>query len=81
MARQRRLDGEHPLRLTTVISEGALRQQVGGPEVMRAQLDHLDRLLTERPEQIEIRVMPFAAGAHPRSAARSRSVVPVAPAA
>ncbi|MFC8848650.1 MULTISPECIES: helix-turn-helix domain-containing protein [unclassified Micromonospora] len=65
MARQRRLGGEHPLRLTTVITEGALRQQVGGPEVMRAQLDHLDRLLTERPEQIEIRVMPFAAGAHP----------------
>ncbi|MFG1799917.1 helix-turn-helix domain-containing protein [Micromonospora carbonacea] len=65
MARQRRLGGDHPLHLTTVITEGALRQQVGGPEVMRAQLDHLDRLLTERPEQIEIRVMPFAAGAHP----------------
>ncbi|WP_405113213.1 helix-turn-helix domain-containing protein [Micromonospora sp. NBC_01405] len=65
LARQRRLDGDHPLRLTTVIAEGALRQQVGGPEVMRAQLDQLDRLLTERPGQIEIRVMPFAAGAHP----------------
>ncbi len=65
MARQRRLDGDHPLRLTSVIAEGALRQQVGGREVMRAQLDHLDRLLTERPEQFEIRVMPFTAGAHP----------------
>ncbi|MBM7079482.1 DUF5753 domain-containing protein [Micromonospora humida] len=65
MARQRRLDGGHRLRLTIVIAEGALRQQVGGPEVMRAQLDHLDRLLTERPEQIEIRVMPFTPGAHP----------------
>ena len=32
---------------------------------MRAQLDHLARLMTERPEQIEIRVMPFTAGAHP----------------
>lgn len=65
MARQQRLHGDHPLRLTTVIAEGALRQQVGGPEVMRGQLNHLDRLLTERPEQFEIRVMPFTAGAHP----------------
>ncbi|WP_328339819.1 helix-turn-helix domain-containing protein [Micromonospora sp. NBC_00421] len=65
MARQRRLDGDYPIRVTTVIAEGVLRQQVGGPEVMRAQLDHLGRLLTERPEQIEIRVMPFTAGAHP----------------
>ncbi|MFK3980955.1 DUF5753 domain-containing protein [Micromonospora sp. NPDC050397] len=65
MARQARLDGVHPLRLTTVVAEGALRQQVGGPDVMRAQLEHLLGLGTERPEQIEIRVMPFAAGAHP----------------
>lgn len=42
-----------------------MRQQVGGPDVMRAQLDHLIRLVNERTEQIEIRVMPFAAGAHP----------------
>lgn len=32
---------------------------------MRAQLEHLARLVTDRPEQIEIRVIPFAAGAHP----------------
>ena len=48
-----------------MFGEGVLRQQVGGPVVMRAQLDHLARLMTERPEQIEIRVMPFTAGAHP----------------
>ncbi|WP_434743244.1 helix-turn-helix domain-containing protein [Micromonospora sp. SH-82] len=65
MARQARLTGEVPLRLTTVVAEGALRQQVGGPTVMRAQLDHLAALLTERPHQFDIRVMPFAAGAHP----------------
>ncbi len=65
MARQARLNGDKPLRLTTVIAEGALRQQIGGPAVMRDQLDHLARLMTERPEQIEIRVMPFTAGAHP----------------
>ena len=65
MARQARLDGAHPLRISAVLSEGALRQQVGGPAVMRAQLDHLVRLATERPEQIEIRVLPFTVGAHP----------------
>lgn len=65
MARQARLDGNNPIRISTVLSEAALRQQVGGPTVMRAQLDHLVRLTTERPEQIEIRVMPFTAGAHP----------------
>ena len=65
MARQVRLDGSDPIRINTVISEGALRQQVGGPAVMRAQLEHLVTLMTDRPEQIEIRVMPFSAGAHP----------------
>ncbi|SCL27844.1 helix-turn-helix domain-containing protein [Micromonospora inyonensis] len=65
LARQERLDGEHPLRLSVLLGEGALRQQVGGPVVMRAQLDHLVRLATERPEQIEIRVLPFSVGAHP----------------
>lgn len=65
MARQERLAGDHPLRLTTVIAEGALRQQIGGPTVMRAQLEHLAALMEGRPEQIEIRVVPFSAGAHP----------------
>lgn len=65
MARQARLTGDRPLRLTTVLSEGVLRQQVGGPAVMRAQLEHLVSLANDRPEQIQIRVMPFSAGAHP----------------
>jgi hypothetical protein len=33
MMRQQRLDGEEPLRLSAVVNEGALRQQVGGPDV------------------------------------------------
>ncbi|GGM60544.1 transcriptional regulator [Micromonospora sonchi] len=66
MARQSRLtEGRAQLRLTTVIGEGALRQQVGGPVLMRAQLDHLATLLMERAGQVDIRVMPFTAGAHP----------------
>lgn len=65
LTRQRRLDDDPPLRMTIVLAEGALRQQVGGPAVMRAQLDHLATLMTERPEQIDIRILPFTSGAHP----------------
>lgn len=65
MARQTRLTYANPLKLTMLVGEGVLRQQVGGPEVMREQLDHLTRLVDERPGQIQIRVMPFTAGAYP----------------
>ncbi|WP_329102750.1 helix-turn-helix transcriptional regulator [Micromonospora sp. NBC_01699] len=65
MARQARLAGDNRIRLTVLLGEGALRQQIGGPTVMRAQLDHLVQLITRRPDQIDIRVMPFTAGAHP----------------
>lgn len=43
--------------------EAALRQDVGGPEVMRGQLVYLAE--AARQEHIEIRVVPMAAGAHP----------------
>jgi hypothetical protein len=39
--RQRILTGDDPLRLWAVMDEAALRRPVGGPDVMRAQLDHL----------------------------------------
>ena len=41
MERQAVLDGAAPPELRLVLSEGALRVQVGGPEVMRAQLRKL----------------------------------------
>ncbi|MFY1586584.1 DUF5753 domain-containing protein [Micromonospora sp. WMMD734] len=65
LGRQARLFADNPMRLTVLLGEGALRQQVGGPAVMSAQLAHLVRLATERPGQIELRVLPFSAGAHP----------------
>lgn len=65
-ARQRRMTTtDYPIQISAVVGEGALRQQVGGPAVMRDQLGHLADLMTDRPEQIEIRVIPFSAGAHP----------------
>lgn len=60
-ARQQRLTGNEPMRITALLSEAVLRQEVGGPEVMSAQLDHLATMVTEH---VEIRVIPFSAGAH-----------------
>ncbi|MGI9099724.1 MAG: helix-turn-helix domain-containing protein [Solirubrobacteraceae bacterium] len=60
--RQRRLTDEAPLRLSAILDEAVLRRIVGGPALMRAQLEHL----VERAElpNVEIGVIPFAAGAH-----------------
>ncbi|MEU6021207.1 helix-turn-helix transcriptional regulator [Micromonospora sp. NPDC047134] len=63
LARQRRLDGDEPVRLSVVIDEGALRRTVGGATVMREQLEHLSTMATR--SHIELLVLPSAAGAHP----------------
>nr|MDT0660389.1 DUF5753 domain-containing protein [Micromonospora sp. DSM 115978] len=65
LARQRRLTEDPPLRVTAIFGEGTIRQQVGGPEVMRAQLDHLATLMTRKPRQFQIHIIPYAAGAYP----------------
>jgi hypothetical protein len=62
MKRQARLSGPEPLRFYAVIGEGALRQQVGGPEVMHAQLQHL--LKAAQLPNVRIQVLPFRAGGH-----------------
>jgi hypothetical protein len=63
MARQARLGGERPLQLWAVLHEGAVRQLVGGRDVMRAQLGHL--LDTAELPNVHVQVVPFIAGAHP----------------
>lgn len=50
-----------PLRLHAILSEATLLFEVGGREVLRAQLDHLARLAS-RPN-ITVQVLRFAAGA------------------
>jgi transcriptional regulator with XRE-family HTH domain len=62
MARQQRLNGANPPELHMVLSEGALHREVGGPEVMKAQLQHLVEL-SKRPN-ITIQVVTFKTGAH-----------------
>lgn len=60
MRRQQRiLDG---VRLTAIIGEAAVRQQVGGPDVLREQLRHLTRVVREH--DVTVQVVPFGADAH-----------------
>ena len=61
--RQRVLDGRQPTRLDAIVDEAALRRHVGGAAVMRGQLAHL--VTQARRRHITLRVMRYAAGAHP----------------
>ena len=51
-----------PLRLKAILSEAALRTEVGGPDVLRDQLAHLVTI-SELPN-VTIQVLRFEAGAH-----------------
>lgn len=60
--RQEILFRPDPVQLWTIIGEAALRQRVGGPEVMRDQLKHL--LRAAELDNITLQVLPFEVGAH-----------------
>ncbi|WUQ32447.1 helix-turn-helix domain-containing protein [Streptomyces sp. NBC_00239] len=60
--RQARLRGDDPLHLHAVIWEAALRQQIGGADVMRAQMRHLVEM-AQLPH-VHVQVLPFRVGAH-----------------
>jgi hypothetical protein len=63
MARRSTLERPEPPRLRIVLDEAALHRVVGGPEVMRDQLEHL--LTIAGHPAVCLRVLPFDAGAHP----------------
>jgi transcriptional regulator with XRE-family HTH domain len=60
--RQRRLVGQNPPRLWAVLDEAALRRPIGGPTVMRGQLEHLIEM--SKLPNVTIQVMPFKFGGH-----------------
>ncbi|MFF4171808.1 Scr1 family TA system antitoxin-like transcriptional regulator [Streptomyces sp. NPDC001744] len=60
--RQRVLGRDTPPLCWVVMTEAVLRQEVGGREVMRAQLAHLLRM--QEQEWVKIQILPFEAGAH-----------------
>ncbi|GAA1657358.1 helix-turn-helix transcriptional regulator [Fodinicola feengrottensis] len=57
------LHRQPPLQVEVILTEGILRQEVGGRSVMRAQVHHLVDLAHNDPN-ITIQVIPFSAGAH-----------------
>ncbi|AJF66590.1 helix-turn-helix domain-containing protein [Streptomyces vietnamensis] len=63
MERQRILQGAHPPMLCVVLDEAALRREIGGQEVMRAQLEHLLSFGSE--PWVQIQVLPNTVGEHP----------------
>jgi transcriptional regulator with XRE-family HTH domain len=65
LARQARLHGPNPPELTVLIGQTALRQEVGGRDVMAHQLDRLATLVQEKPDHVRVHVMAYEAGAHP----------------
>jgi transcriptional regulator with XRE-family HTH domain len=52
-----------PPKVSVVLNEGVLARRVGGPEVMRAQLEHLTR--GRDRANIIIQILPFSSGEHP----------------
>lgn len=63
LARQALLVADKPPELWTIVDEAALRRMVGGPEVMRSQLEALAE--RSRPPQVTLQVIGLEAGAHP----------------
>ncbi|MEV0849575.1 helix-turn-helix transcriptional regulator [Streptomyces sp. NPDC049954] len=62
LERQTILEGPNAPRLWIIVTEGALRQVVGGYDVMTAQLQHLQKLMARN--NVTLQVLPFEAGAH-----------------
>ncbi|MGI5194054.1 helix-turn-helix domain-containing protein [Streptomyces sp. CA-288835] len=63
MQRQELLSRPNPPRVWIVMDETVLRWPVGGPEVMRAQVDHLITL--NALPHVTVQIMPFSNGPHP----------------
>lgn len=60
--RQRRIHEASDFSLNVVLSEAALRHQVGGQEVMREQLQHL--MTVSQLPNVSLQAIPFNAGPH-----------------
>jgi transcriptional regulator with XRE-family HTH domain len=63
MARQTVLTREHPPRLWAVVDEAALRRPVGGPGVMKGQLERL--IDAAQLPNVTLQMLPLEVGAHP----------------
>jgi hypothetical protein len=62
MERQKLLDGPTPPRYRVLLDEAVLRRHIGGPTVMRKQLDRILSLIRE--EKATVQVIPYTVGAY-----------------
>ncbi|GAA3120451.1 transcriptional regulator [Streptosporangium carneum] len=62
MARQRLLHSPEPPHLWAVLDEAVLRRPLGGPEVMRGQIDHI--LSALQLPNVTVQIVPFSVGGH-----------------
>ena len=62
MTRQKILTREEPAQLWAVVDEAALTRPMGGPKVMRGQIETLFELI-EMPN-VRVQIIPFEAGGH-----------------
>lgn len=53
---------EHPIEVWIILGEAALRQQYGGPRVLREQLHHLTEVA--RLPNVTLQVLPYSVGAY-----------------
>ncbi len=60
MRRQERIRNNRNVKLWVIIDEPAVRRPVGGPEIMRAQLEHLHEL--SKAPNITLQIVPFHQG-------------------
>ena len=63
LERQQVLSSPDPPKLWAVVDEAALRRPVGGPQVMRDQLEALIGIVTKM-SNVRVQVLPLAAGGH-----------------
>ena len=67
MIRQERLTAvENPLELVAIVDESVLHRPVGGPAVLRAQLEHV--AAAAALDSVSVQVLPNSVGAHPAMA-------------
>ncbi|MFG1964771.1 helix-turn-helix domain-containing protein [Nonomuraea sp. NPDC049028] len=62
VSRQARLTGTNPLNLWAVLNESVIRRKVGGPDVMREQVERLVEIAQLRT--VTLQVLPFEVGEH-----------------
>lgn len=62
VARQSILSGDEAIRLWTVVDEAALRRGVGGPRVMREQIEHIQAIASY--PRVTVQVLPQTSGTH-----------------